>query len=306
MTDHFYTIKEVITKYVDGCADKITTPVFILIGKAILAGIFVGLGGSASSAAAHTIENASLARLITACVFSVGLMMIVMLGTELFTGNCLMAMGTAAGRHKYLELLKVLLAVYVGNFIGTTLLALAVYASGQLHFSDNLLGAYAIKIALTKVNFSFGNAIVSGILCNILVCTAVLMTLCSKDVCGKLFSSFFVIMLFSVSGFEHCVANMYFISAGLIAKQNPLYVQQAIAKYGYNAEQLASLNIPSFLLSNLLPVTIGNMIGGVFIGLSLYYLLNTQKHQTNNIIFVFLFSFFSACEYKLPLQMHTW
>lgn len=277
MTDHFYTIKEVIIKYVDGCEDKIGTPVMILIGKAILSGLFVGLGACASSVAAHTISDVALSRLISAVIFPVGLMMIVMLGTELFTGNCLMAMGTAAGRHKHLELTKVLSAVYIGNFIGAVFLAVLVYLSGQLHYSDGLLGAYTIKIALTKVNLSLGNAFVSGFLCNILVCSAVLMSLCSKDVSGKLLSSFFVIMVFVTAGFEHCVANMYYITAGLIAAQNKQYIQKAIDVYGYTQKQLDSLNITSFLFSNLLPVTIGNMIGGVFIGLSLYYLLNARK-----------------------------
>ena len=104
------------------------------------------------------------------------------------------------------------------------------------------------------------------------------MAICSKDIVGKLFVSFFVIMLFVVCGFEHCVANMYYITAGLLCKLNPAYVQMAMEQYGYTADQLAALNVGSFLVGNLLPVTIGNMIGGmVTLGLPLWYVNKEGK-----------------------------
>ena len=175
-------------------------------------------------------------------------------------------------------MIKELFFIYIGIFVGAALLALGVYFRGQLGYSSNLLGAYTIKVAVGKTGLSFGTALVSGILCNILVCVAVLMAICSKDIVGKLFVSFFVIMLFVVCGFEHCVANMYYITAGLLCKLNPAYAQLAMEQYGYTADQLAALNVGSFLIGNLLPVTIGNMIGGmVTLGLPLWYVNKEGK-----------------------------
>lgn len=287
--DNFHTIKEAVGKYIDGCESKINASGSILLGKAILAGIMIGMGAAASSVASHTIPDVGLARLAAAVVFPVGLMMVILLGAELFTGDCLMAMGTASGKHKIGDLIRVLGTVFIGNFIGAALLAAAIYASGQLDYSEGMLGAYTIKVALAKVNLSFGRAITSGVLCNILVCAAVLMAICAKDITGKLLASFFTIMLFVTAGFEHCVANMYYITAGLAASRNTDYVQLAMQQYGYTAEQLSALNIENFLLANLLPVTIGNIIGGVLFGLALLCLnrekaaaLNTVKEEKRN------------------------
>ncbi|MGN0376352.1 MAG: formate/nitrite transporter family protein [Suilimivivens sp.] len=265
-------MKEAVNKYIAGCEGKVKTPVNKLLIKAVLAGMMIAMGAAGSSVAAHTVNNVGLARLTTGVVFPVGLMMVILTGAELFTGDCLMIMGIASKKQTVSQLLKVLVLVYVGNFIGAGLLAWAAYGSGQFGYSSGLLGAYTIKVALGKVTLSFGTAVVSGILCNILVCAAVIMALCAKDITGKLLVSFFVIMLFVTGGYEHCVANMYYITAGLFAKLNPAYVQAAMEQYGYTAQQLAALNIPDFLLKNLLPVTIGNVIGGmVTFGLPLWY-----------------------------------
>ena len=193
-----------------------------------------------------------------------------------------MVMGTANGDHTPAQLVKTLVIVYVGNFIGAAALAIAVAGCGQLDYSGGLLGAYTIKVALGKTSLSFGKALISGVLCNILVCAAVIMANCAKDVTGKLLVSFFVIMLFVTAGFEHCVANMYYITAGLVAKMNPAYVQVAMAEYGVTLEQLSALNIKNFLIGNLVPVTIGNILGGMLIiGIPLLYL---NAEQTEKVV----------------------
>lgn len=164
------------------------------------------------------------------------------------------------------------------NILGAALIAFLVAYSGQYDYSSGALGAYTIKVAYGKVHLSFANALVSGILCNILVCVAVLMAAAAKDIAGKVLAIFFPILAFVVSGFEHCVANMYYITAGLLCKLNPAYVQMAMEQYGYTADQLAALNVGSFLVGNLLPVTIGNMIGGmVTLGLPLWYVNKEGK-----------------------------
>ena len=169
------------------------------------------------------------------------------------------------------DCIRVLLLVFLGNFAGALIFTALVYCSGQLDYSAGGLGAYTIKVAYGKATLPFGKAFTSGILCNILVCAAVLMAICAKDISGKLLVSFFVIMLFVTAGFEHCVANMYYITAGLFCKMNPDYVNKAMELYGYTEAQLSQLSWGSFLIKNLIPVTLGNMLGGmIFVGLPLY------------------------------------
>ena len=275
----FLSTKEAIDKYIAGCQAKAQASNERLFGKAILAGVMIGMGAAASSVAAHTIADVGLARLAAAVVFPVGLMMVILLGAELFTGDCLMAMCVSAGKNSIKDVVRVLVMVYCGNFVGASLLAVLIAMSGQLDYSAGMLGAYTIKVAVGKAGISFSKAVVSGILCNILVCAAVLMALCAKDVTGKLLASFFTIMLFVTAGFEHCVANMYYITAGLLAKTNSAYVELAMEKYGYTSEQLAVLNAPNYIFGNLVPVTIGNILGGIlFLGLPMFY-LNKEKAE---------------------------
>lgn len=275
----FYTVKEVVELYINGCKNKVSQSNAKIFGKAMLAGAMIGFGAATSNVAAHMITNVGLARLVAGLVFPVGLMMVILLGAELFTGDCLMAMSVPAGSQKNLDVIRVLVVVYLGNILGAVILTGLIVMSGQLDYSGGILGAYTIKVALGKVNLSASKAISSGILCNILVCAAVLMAMASKDITGKLLASFFTIMLFVTSGFEHCVANMYYLTAGLFAKENAGYVARALEQYGITAEQLDSLNMGNVIVSNMIPVTIGNILGGIiFLGLPLYY-LNNHKNK---------------------------
>lgn len=280
--DGYLTIKEVAEKYIQGCRAKAQMSSLRLFGKAIMAGVMIGMGAAISSVAAHTISDVGVARLAAAVVFPVGLMMVILMGAELFTGDCLVAMSVFDGKQKIRDCVRILVLVYLGNFVGGTLTAWLMSLSGQLDYSAGMLGAYTIKVAVGKVNLSFTQGVVSGILCNILVCAAVLMAMCAKDVTGKLLASFFTIMLFVTGGFEHCVANMYYITAGLIAVKNPVYAELAENTYGFSAEKLATLNLSGYFVSNLLPVTIGNIIGGVLlVGAPVYY-LNRNKTLSAN------------------------
>lgn len=274
------SMKEAIEKYIDGCNGKVECRALKLFVKAMLAGMMIAFGAAGSNVAAYGVTDFGLSRLVAGAVFPMGLMMVVMTGAELFTGDCLAVMAVVRKEHTVLKLLRMLVIVFIGNLMGSVLFVLADFVSGQYNYSSGILGAYTIKIALGKCNLSFGAALVSGILCNILVCTAVLLATCAKDVAGKLLSCFFIILLFVVNGYEHCVANMYYVPAGIIAKMNTLYVSDAIQQYGYTAEQLESLNIQNFLVNNLLPVTIGNIIGGMlFCGLPLLYINSARKNK---------------------------
>ena len=157
--------------------------------------------------------------------------------------------------------------------VGSILMAYFIVNCGQLNFTGGALGAFTIKVAYGKCNLSFMTAVISGILCNVLVCLAVIMALAAKDIAGKIFAMFFPIMAFVVGGYEHCVANMYYIPAGILAKNAGNYADKAMELYGYTADQIASVNWYNFFITNLIPVTIGNIIGGmIFVGLPLYIL----------------------------------
>ena len=279
----YLSAKEIVEKYIEGCQAKCQMSIGRLTGKAVLAGAMIAMGAAASSVAAHTISDVGLGRLAAAVVFPVGLMMVILLGTELFTGDCLAAMSVFDGKQKVWSIVRILCIVYLGNFIGATLLAVMIFLSGQLNYSSGLLGAYTIKVAVGKVNISFTEGIVSGVLCNILVCAAVLMAMSAKDITGKLLAIFFTIMLFVTAGFEHCVANMYYITAGILASHNSQYAELAMSTYGCSMEQLSQLNLIGYFVSNLLPVTIGNIIGGVLcVGAPMFY-LNTNKTKKEKI-----------------------
>ena len=266
------TIKEAIQTYKNGCKGKCTMSVGMTLGKSFFAGLMIALGAAGSSVAAHNVGNVGLARLVAAVVFPVGLMMVIIMGAELFTGDCLLAIGLPEKDITAKDFVRTLILVYFGNFIGGIVVSGLIVMSGQLDYSGGLLGAYTIKVALGKVMLSPAKAISSGILCNILVCAAVIMAVCAKDVTGKLLVSFFVILLFVTAGYEHCVANMYYITAGIMAKANPSYISVAMEQYGLTMDQLNMLNIKNMIVNNLIPVTIGNIIGGsCFIGLPFYY-----------------------------------
>lgn len=171
--------------------------------------------------------------------------------------------------------------VYFGNFLGSILLAYLMYASGLWFYNNGLHGASVIKIAVAKVGITYYEAFVRGILCNWLVCLAVWMSYAAKDISGKILGIFFPIMLFITSGFEHSVANMYYLMAGLLAKTNPVL---------FEASQLGSkagvLSLQTMIFKNLIPVTMGNIVGGaLFVG-GLYWFVYDIKDvsKENNTV----------------------
>ena len=236
-------------------------------------GTFIAFGGATSSAAIHNISNQGIAKALAGAIFPVGLMMIVFVGGELFTGDCLMIAGTIDKRFSVLQMIKTLVVVWLSNMAGAIIISILVYYSGLLDYTSGALGAFTIKVAYGKCTITPFKAICSGILCNILVCIAVLMATAAKDIAGKVWAIFFPICAFVVGGWEHCVANMFYIPAGIIAATNDTYVARAEELYGITAAQIsANVNTGGFI-SNLIPVTIGNILGGmVFVALPLYFI----------------------------------
>jgi formate/nitrite transporter len=255
-----------------------------LLILAILAGAFIAFGAEGSSMAAYGLladpQTYGLGKALAGAIFPVGLILVVIAGAELFTGNILIAGAVAARRVSPGAMLRNWGIVYLGNFIGAILIAWFIIVGGQLHGGADMLGAMTIKIAAGKTALGFPSALVLGIMCNWLVCLAVWMSYAAGSVIGKIAAIFFPVMAFVLSGFEHSIANMYYIPAGILAKANPDLVDAALG-IGVSPEQLAGLTWGSFFGHNLPPVTLGNIIGGaVFVSFAYLAAYGAKKNQT--------------------------
>jgi formate/nitrite transporter len=236
-----------------------------LILLAILAGAFIAFGAESSSLASYGLlaepSTYGLGKTLAGAIFPAGLILVIIAGAELFTGNVLIAGAVVARRVSIGALLRNWGIVYLGNFIGSLLIVWLIVTSGQLHVGGDMLGAVTIKIAAGKVGLSFSSALALGVMCNWLVCLAVWLAYASDTVQGKIAGIFFPIMVFVLSGFEHSIANMYYIPAGIIAKSDPALVDAALG-IGVTQQQIDGLTWASFFGDNLPPVTLGNIIGG--------------------------------------------
>lgn len=263
--------KEIINNNMSGAVNKANLKLSKMIALGILAGMFIAVGGVTSNTAVHSLSNVSLARVLAGAVFPIGLLMIVLVGGELFTGNCLMVMATLDKRIRTTLFIRNLVIVFFSNLAGALIMDILIYYSGNLDISGGALGAYTIKVAIDKVHITPLRGVTSGLLCNFLVCMAILKGAAAKEVAGKIMATWFPIFAFVLNGFEHIVANMYFIPVGILAKNNPEYVAKAQELYGITANQLDSLDIIG-ALNNFIPVTFGNLLGGLFIGFLLYFI----------------------------------
>lgn len=277
MNTNYLTIDRIIAQNIEASQHKTSSRISRTILVGLMAGFFVALGAEGSNLAMHSISNVGLARSLAGAIFPVGLMMVIFLGGELFTSDCLISMALYSKKISWFSELRTLIIVYISNFAGAFLVAWMINNCGQLNYSDGAAGAYTIKVALGKVSVNPYQAFISAILCNVLVCLATFMASAATDIAGKCLAIFFPILLFVISGFEHCVANMYYIPAGILAAANPLYAQQAVDTYHITASQLTSLTWGG-MIHNLIPVTLGNMVGGMFfVGLSYWYLYEKKK-----------------------------
>ena len=269
------TTKEVATNYIKTGVGKCNLPAAKAIVLGILAGMFIGLAGLGATTAAVSIPLASVAKFVGACIFPAGLIMVVIAGSELFTGNCLLIIPVLEKQATVGGLLRNWVLVYIGNFIGGIIVAAGAVFSHQVSLFDSGMAVSVISTAASKCAMPFGDALLKGIFCNFLVCIAVWLGMSAKDAAGKILGIFWPIMLFVLCGFEHSIANMYYISAGLFANGVPAYAEAA-ANAGLDT---AALTWGNFFAANLLPVTIGNIIGGFAVGISYWfvYLKKSEK-----------------------------
>jgi formate transporter len=246
---------------------KAEAPAWTMFTLAILAGAFIALGAvfATNTAAGSSALPFGVAKLLTGLVFCLGLILVIVGGAELFTGNNLIVMAWASGKVTGRALLRNWVIVYAGNFVGSFGTALLVLWSKQYTFGGGAVGETALKIALGKAGLDFFQAMALGILCNALVCLAVWLTFSARSTIDKIAAIIFPITAFVAAGFEHSVANMYFIPYGLLIKSfDPAFA----AATGL---ELADLTWGNFLVNNLLPVTIGNIIGGAVLVAAVYW-----------------------------------
>ena len=263
---NLFTIQETTANYIKAGTAKTKLPVWKMIILSVLSGVLIAFSAVVSNTAAHAIPNIGLARLVIGLVFAFGLSMVIMTGAELFTGNCLLIIPILSKDAELRGFFRNWIVVYFGNLLGSVLIAAACAKFGQFNYSNNGLAMYTIGIAVSKCSLPFINAFVLGILCNFLVCLGIILALSAQDLIGRVVGSFMPIMYFTTGGFEHSVANMYYIPAGLYALEVPKYAAQ-IQDAGINT---AMLTWGNFFTANLIPVTLGNIIGGFSLGFILW------------------------------------
>ena len=253
---------------------KAEAPKLKTFALAILAGAFISLGAvfaTTVAAGASGQLTFGVTKLLVGLVFCLGLILVVVGGAELFTGNNLIVMAWASRKVSSKALTRNWAIVYLGNFVGSVGMAVLMFLSRQYSFGGGSVGMVALSIATGKVNLGFGQAIILGILCNILVCLAVWMTFSASSTMDKIATIIFPITAFVAAGFEHSIANMYFIPIGLLIKSfDPAFAASTGLEFG-------NLTWQGFLLNNLLPVTIGNIIGGTVFVAAIYWAIFLRR-----------------------------
>ncbi|MGD8902936.1 MAG: formate/nitrite transporter family protein [Anaerolineae bacterium] len=240
-----------------------------MFALAVLAGAFIGLGAEFSTlAVTDSGLGFGLSKVLGGLVFSLGLILVVIAGAELFTGNNLIIMAWVSGKLTLGQVMRNWIIVYAGNMAGSLVTVLLMYLTRQWSFADYHVGATALNIAVAKVDLSFAEGLARGILCNALVCLAVWLCLSGRSVTDKILAILFPITAFVASGFEHSVANMYFIPMGLLLQGEP----GVVAAAGRTASELVNLNLHG-LVGNLISVTTGNIFGGGFMVALVYWFI---------------------------------
>ncbi|MCC6741696.1 MAG: formate/nitrite transporter family protein [Planctomycetia bacterium] len=247
------------------------------LALAVLAGAFIGLGAAFSVVAAtDTRLGYGPSRLLTGLSFSLGLILVVVAGAELFTGNVLLVMAWASRRVTTVRLLRNWGLAYAGNFAGAAATAAAIYASRRWTDADSQPGVTALRIALAKCTLPFGTAFVLGALCNALVCLAVWLCFSARTTTDKILSILFPITAFVALGFEHSVANMYFIPLGILLRGEA----SVLAAGGWSASSMTPVCWEG-LAANLVPVTLGNVLGGGVMVAAIYWYVYLRRRASD-------------------------
>ena len=271
-----------IAKTIVGSAEKkAATKKLSLVMLAILAGAYIALGAVLFTIVTNDLAlyiGDGLSRLVGGISFSLGLILVVLGGAELFTGNNLIAAGYLEKKITGRQVLSNWTWVYLFNFVGSVLVALLFYYSGLWKANDGSVAARIINIAAAKTSLTFSEAFFRGILCNWLVCLAVWIAAAGKDAISKILGIMIPIAAFVAAGFEHSIANMYFIPMGIMVKGS------AAAQALFNPAVLEKITWQAFFVNNLVPVTLGNIIGGVVFVAVVYWTCYLRPQTQKNVL----------------------
>jgi formate/nitrite transporter len=256
---------------------KATQDGWTLFALAVLGGAFIALGGLFATVAAAGAQGAlpyGVGRLLMGGVFSLGLILVVIAGAQLFTSDTLMVMAWASGRLGLGRMLRVWSLVWGGNLVGAVGTATLAFLSGQYLFGHGQVGALALYLASAKSSLPPGQAFFLAILCNVLVCLAVWLGLSARSIGDKILAIFFPITAFVAAGFEHCVANMYFVPLGMLIQWfAPEAFWTDLAHLGHTVEPISALNF----VRNLAVVTLGNWVGGSLLVGGIYWAIYRRR-----------------------------
>lgn len=229
----------------------------------ICSGLFLGISCIATTNVTYAIENPGLAKMVSALLFPFGLTMIILTGSELFTGNCLIFTAVLQKKVKLSGMFRNWSLVFLGNFVACVCVAFF-YGTSQIMTGNNgSIAIYAVNIALAKLSLPWLEAFFLGVFCNFLVTVAVFMATAGKDPFGKFLGATVPVSLFVMAGFEHCIANMYYIPVALVLK-NSEFIQ-------YAQLDTSLLTVEHFLIKNLIPVTLGNILGGCIFAVVIWF-----------------------------------
>ena len=264
---NLFTAAETANNYVTAGVGKTkySVPKMLILG--ILAGLLIGFPSCVTEMATFSVTNTSMVRMISGLLFAFGLGTVILTGAELFTGNTLITMSLLEKKVTLPSMLKNWLFVYIGNFLGSMLLSAICAYFGWLSAGSNALAVSAMKMAVGKMTMPFQNAFFMGVLCNILVTIGVLMSLSGKDGTSRFLGAWVPVMFFVTCGFNHSIADMTYCMLGLFAKNVTAYASAA-AEAGIALENLTWGN---YFVGNLIPVTLGNILGGVAVGVTMWY-----------------------------------
>ena len=264
---NLFTPAETTANYALAGAGKTRMPAGKLLVLGILAGFLIAMGAVAANTAAHGLKDAGLTKLVSGLLFPFGLVMVILSGAELFTGNTLISISVLARQATLKGMLRNWFYVYLGNGLGAFLAAAGCVFLGQLNCGDGALAAYTIKVAAAKCTLGWVNAVGLGFFCNVLVTLGVLLSLGARETAGRFLGAYLPVAFFVIAGFEHSIVNLFYVPAGILAAGRPDYAALALSK-GVN---LPGLTWSSFLFNNLLPVTLGNLLGGLAVGALYWY-----------------------------------
>lgn len=280
---NFLSPEELAPELVSWGENKARKSILQLVLLGFLAGAYIGFAAHlATVVGTGAFAWIGLKKFFIGAVFSVGLMLVVIPGSELWTGSTMMTTALLERRITFAQMMKNWFWVYLGNLLGSVFLAWMI--ASQTGLLDGAFGGTALQIASAKVSTEVAGTshnlayFFRAIGCNWLVCLAVLLAMSAQEISGKVLGIFFPIMAFVSAGFEHAIANMYFIPAGIFSKQ----LQSAVASSGLNPALLDQLNWSSMIQNNLLTVTLGNFVGGgIFVG-TIYWWVYLRGSKTDS------------------------